>query len=179
MSATDKSVLMVIAPDKFRDEELNVTRDVLAKAGMEITVASTRTGGCKGMLGHVEPVTHTLEDAGAENYGALVLAGGAGAPEYLWDNARLHEIAVRHYNLGKVVAAICLSGVALARAGILKGKEATVYKSPESVKAYRDSGVIYKDQEVTLSGKIITANGPAASRRFGLAIADALRQAAG
>jgi len=178
MSAADISVLMVIAPEKFRDEELNVTRDVLAKAGRQITVASTRTGDCKGMLGHVEPVAHTLEDAGAGNYAALVLAGGTGAPGYLWDNARLHEIIARHYNLGKVVAAICLSGVALARAGILKGKEATVYKSPESVKAYRDSGVIFMDQEVALSGNIITANGPAASRRFGLAIVDALRRTA-
>ena len=44
-------ILMVVAPERFRDEELFDTRDALEAAGHQITVASTRLGQCPGSRG--------------------------------------------------------------------------------------------------------------------------------
>jgi len=169
-----RNVLFVIAPDKFRDEELLHTRQVIEKAGMETLTVSTRTGPAKGMLGHVEQVDLTFDDVAGRNFDALVAVGGSGSPAALWDNPRLREMIQRHHALGKVVGAICLAGVALARAGILKGTQATVYKTDETLAAYRECGVNYAEQPVVASGNVITANGPAAAREFGQAIRDAV-----
>ncbi len=174
MTGSGASVLMVIAPAMFRDEELNHPREAFIKGGAEVTVASTQTGALKGMLGHLEKVDKTLDDIAGINYDAVVVVGGGGAPAHLWENARLREIVQRHHKMGKVVAAICLSGVVLARAGILKGVNATVFKSDETMKAYRQCGVVYKDQPVVLSGKVVTGSGPAAAREFGRVILETI-----
>jgi protease I len=44
-------VLIVIAPEKFRDEEFTVPAAALQKAGIGYAIATTRRGLCCGMLG--------------------------------------------------------------------------------------------------------------------------------
>jgi protease I len=44
-------VLMIIAPERFRDEELFVTKEELEKAGHETVIASITTGTCPGSRG--------------------------------------------------------------------------------------------------------------------------------
>lgn len=170
------NILMVIAPDQFRDEELNHPRQVFTNAGAKVTLVSTRTGLAVGMLGHKEEVDKTLDDVAGENFDAVVVVGGGGSTQYLWDNARLHDILRRHHQMGKVVAAICLSGAVLAKIGLLKGVEATVWKSDESMKVYAECHVKYQDKPVVRSGKIVTANGPAAARDFGHTILAAIAE---
>jgi len=167
------TVLMVAAPEKFRDEELQIPRQILEQKGAQVTLASTHAGRITGMLGAEAVAVDILSIAGL-NYDAILVVGGAGAPAALWDNKTLHEIIRRHHAQGKVVAAICLSGAALAKAGILGSVEATVYKSEASMKVFKECGVIYREKSVVASGKVITANGPAAAREFGLAVASAL-----
>ncbi len=176
MQNTKLRALLVISPEKYRDEELNHTKQALERNGVEVMVASTRTGSLEGMLGHVENVDKSLADVAGENYDAVVVVGGSGAPGRLWDNARLREILRRHHAMGKVVAGICLGCVAVAKAGLLRGIEATVYKSPESIKVLREHGAIYKNCPVVVSGFVITGAGPAAAREFGLAIVKVLNK---
>jgi protease I len=78
---------------------------------------------------------------------------------------------------GKLVSAICLSPVVLARAGVLTGKRATVYRSADSVAEMRKGGANLRDEAIIADGIFITANGPAASRRFGEEIVSALARA--
>ncbi len=47
---TGEKVLMIIAPENFRDEELLHTREELEHAGAKVTLASTKTA-AKGLLG--------------------------------------------------------------------------------------------------------------------------------
>ncbi|MDH5508871.1 MAG: DJ-1/PfpI family protein [Nitrospinota bacterium] len=168
-----KRVLMVAAPDKFRDEELAIPRQVLEAKGAEVTLVSTRAGVINGMLGATAQAGDIAESAGAI-FDAVIVVGGAGAPEALWDNNILRQILKTHHAAGKVVAAVCLAGAALARAGILSGIEATVFKTETSMKVYRECGVIFREKPVVTSGKVITANGPAAAREFALAVAAAM-----
>jgi protease I len=174
MEKKSRKILMIIAPEKFRDEELNHPREVFRSQGADVTVVSTKAGIATGAYGHKEKIEKTLDDVAGETFDALVVVGGGGSPQHLWDNKQIHDIARRHLQIGKVVSAICLSGVVLAKAGILDGVEATVWKSDESMKAYAEHKVKFVDKPVVRSGKIITANGPAAARDFGTAIMSAL-----
>lgn len=174
MEKKSRTILMIIAPEKFRDEELNHTREVFRSQGADVTVVSTKTGVATGSYGHKEKVDKTLDDVAGATFDAVVIVGGGGSPQHLWDNRKIHDIVRRHLQTGKVVSAICLSGAVLAKAGILDGVEATVWKSDESMKAYAEHKVKYADKPVVRSGKIITANGPAAARDFGAAILSAI-----
>ena len=172
--AEGKRVLFVISPRKFRDEELLQPKQIFYAAGAETRVASTVHEKCTGMMGAKVTPDLLIRDASVADYDALVLVGGAGAPEHLWDDQDLQSL-VREFNgRGKVVASICLSGVVLARAGVLSGKEATVFKTIDSLKEYEAAGVLYKQRNIVTSGNIVTADGPAAAREFGRTIVQML-----
>jgi protease I len=70
----------------------------------------------------------------------------------------------------KIVAAICLSPVVLARAGILKGKKATYFESPDSFREIKGGGAVLVNKPVVVDGYIITANGSSAAQEFADAI---------
>jgi protease I len=72
----------------------------------------------------------------------------------------------------RVVAAICLAPVILARAGVLVGKRATV--AGTFAAELEQCGATYTGPGVTVDGLVVTANAPKASRAFGEAIAQLL-----
>jgi hypothetical protein len=87
-----------------------------------------------------------------------------------WVIAGSHEALAA----GNVVAAICFAPITLARADVIRGKRVTAgYLNP---KFLREAGGIYTDAPVERDGLIITANGPDASRAFGVEIALALAE---
>ncbi len=167
-------LLVVIAPERFRDEELFEPLSVFQKAGIAYDVASVKAGTCTGMLGGKCDATLDLTRVQAGSYEGIVVIGGAGSPEFLWGNSRLHSLVTEFAKSGKLVSAICLSPVVLARAGVLQGKKATVYRVADSVAEMRKGGADLRDEALVIDGKFITANGPAAARRFGEEIVSAL-----
>jgi protease I len=104
----------------------------------------------------------------------MVIIGGAGSPEFLWGNSRLMALVTDFAGSGKVVAAICLSPVVLARAGVLRGRRATVFRMADSVAEMRKGGADLRADAVVVDGRFITANGPAAAGKFGEEIVSAL-----
>lgn len=137
---TGKKVLLVIAPRDFRDEESFVPRWIFEEKGAKVTVASSTKETATGMLGGTVKPDAAFSEVDPIAYDTVVLAGGTGSKEYLWDNKELRGIVQEAYNQGKVVAAICLSTVVLARAGCLYGKEATVFPDPDAVQELRAAG---------------------------------------
>ena len=65
----------------------------------------------------------------------------------------------------KIVSAICISPVVLARAGILKGKKATVFPDSEGIRELKKAGAIYIQKSVVVDGKVVTGDGPDAASR--------------
>jgi protease I len=173
-----KNVLMVIAPEEFRDEELSEPKDILSRRGANVTVASTAAGQARGMLGATVTPDATIDKVQASDYHAIVVVGGMGSPQHLWNNDKLKALLKQAHESGKVVAGICLSGAVLANAGVLSGKKATVWACDESLQALKDGKAIYTKQPVVAEGNIITAEGPDAASEFGNAIATALEKAA-
>ena len=164
-------VLMVIAPEVFRDEEYVHPKAALEARGAIVETASTRPGTCRGKLGMTAEATLAVSDAEPARYAAVVFVGGGGA-EVFFDDPAAHALARSAHDLGRVVAAICIAPSVLARAGLLGGVRTTAFQSQrEDVIAH---GAVWTGVPVEVHGAIITANGPDAAHDFGLAIGDAL-----
>ena len=169
-----KKVLFIIAPRNFRDEELFDTKAVLENSGATATIASKHTGEATGAMGGKAYATLSLERANASDFDAVVFVGGAGAAEY-FDDPSVREIAKSFASQEKVVAAICIAPTILANAGLLQAKRATCFSS--QTERLREKGCSYTGNPVEVDGKIVTASGPEAAKRFGEEIAQMLTQA--
>ncbi|MEM5766293.1 MAG: DJ-1/PfpI family protein [Candidatus Aenigmatarchaeota archaeon] len=166
-----KRVLMIIAPNNFRDEELLKPKEILEKARAEVKVASKGVKEARGMMGSIVSVDLDISEAEVQNYDAIIFVGGTGAEIYFNDSTAL-GIVRKAYEQGKVIGAICIAPSILANAGILEGKKATSW--PSETSNLEANGVRYTGESVTVDGKIITAKGPEAASQFGKAIAEAL-----
>lgn len=165
-----KAVLL-IASSGFRDEELFDTGRALNAAGIDTAVAAVRVGVARGMLGGVVEATVAFSKLDVEAYDAIVLIGGSGAGE-LARNERVASIVKDALSKKKIVAAIDVATGILARVDAVKGVRVTGY--PSEQKRLTEAGAIYTGLSVETDGSIVTASGPAASLRFGQAIADAV-----
>ena len=164
----------MIAPERFRDEELLEPQRALEERGVAVTVASTRAGTATGMLGAQVAIACTVRQADAAQYDALAIAGGAGSPDHLWDDAPLRALVQAFHRAGKPVAAICLSGAVLARAGVIRGRRATVYPVTRAILELKRAGSTYVAEPVVVDGPVITASGPEAAVAFGRTLAGLL-----
>lgn len=174
---TEKRVLIVIAPRNFRDEELTEPIHYLEKNGIAYDVISTSKGLATGMLGGkmlIEKTIKEVEGDGISGYTGIMIIGGGGSPTYLWDNTSLQELVRQFNDEGKIISAICLSPPILARAGVLKGKMATVWNDDPAIEEIRRGGGIFKSDPVVVDGRIITGNGPAAAPAFGEKVAKSI-----
>lgn len=172
-----KKILLVIAQEQFRDEECFVPKQLFEAEGVKVTVAAEATKIAKGMLGGTINPDITISDARIDDYDAIVISGGSGSRKYLWDNKALQALVTEADALKKVISAICISPVVLARTGILKGKESTVFKSPDTVRELQEYGAVYLDKDVVISGRVITGRDPASADAFGKAVLKALKKA--
>ena len=163
-------LLMVIAPDQFRDEELFVTKETLESLGHTTLVVSARTGKIQGVKGGSTMVDTLVSDVTPTAFDGLVFIGGAGASVYFDDEAILSMIR-EMAAAGRVVAAICIAPVILSNAGLLEGKEATVFES--GTERLRENGALVQNRPVVTDGRVVTGNGPDAADAFARAI-DAL-----
>jgi len=171
IAPTEKKVVMIIARKDFRDEELLKPKELLESRGAQVTVACSSLDEATGMLGAKVKPDLLLDDVKAEDFNAIVFVGGVGAKEY-WDDPKAHALAKEAVARDKVLAAICLAPVTLANAGVLEGRQATVWAS-ESEKIVA-KGASYRDAALVRDGKILTSNGPEAAQQFGAGIASAL-----
>ncbi len=168
-----KKVVMIIAPQNFRDEELFEPKQILTEKGAEVKVASASLEMAGGMLGAEIQPDMLISDIEPDQWDAIILIGGTGASRY-WEDSSIHSMLNEAVKQNKIVGAICIAPVTLANAGILSGKRATVFISERQRLADKGADCTLKD--VQRDGNIITASGPPAARGFGEAIAEALSE---
>lgn len=156
-------IAMLIPANAFRDEEFQLPFKYLSEHAT-VTVASTKLGVITGMMGYKATADTLIKDVNVDTLDALVLIGGPGARQYWWDPVA-HNLVRETAAKKKVLAAICLSPVTLAYAGVLKGKRATVWVSERG--RLSEKGANYTGEDVTIDGLIITASGPKAAQQFG------------
>ena len=158
--------VFAIAPEQYRDEELEVPKRAFEEVGIDVDIASTAAGTCTGMLGGTAEAAMAFDCPNPDDYAGIVVVGGSGSKVHLWGDERLIALVRSFFEQGKVVAAICLAPVVLARAGILSGRQATVYPSPEAIREMEKAGANLLDIPVVADMQIVTANGPAAAAQF-------------
>jgi protease I len=181
-----KKIAMIIAFRDFRDAEYFIPKEIFEKAGAKITTVSTKMGTAIGADGGDTEIDLLLENLNPaefadlqsksshdsiqsiSSFDAIVFIGGPGCLQYL-DNENSYKVARETVAQNKVLGSICVSPVILAKAGVLKGKRATVWSSSMDrgpVKILKENGAIYEDKDVVQDGKIITGNGPEAAQEF-------------
>jgi protease I len=168
-----KKVVMIIAPENFRDEELFEPKGLLEDKGVKVKVASTSLDTATGMLGGKFEPDMQISEIKLEEWDGIVLVGGTGASRY-WEDTTIHSMLKQAVKQNKVIGAICIAPVTLANAGILKDRKATVYTT--GTKRLEAKGAKCTGKDVQRDGNIITANGPGAATFFGTVIAQALKE---
>jgi len=172
-----KKVIFIIPSKGFRDEEYFIPKEILAQKGLGIETASDKKGIARGIDGGEVSIKIDVKDVREKNFDALVFVGGPDCLDCL-DNENSYNLLREAHSKGKIIGAICISSVILARSGILKNKKATVWSSNlnrEPVKTIKKEGVIFTDKSVVVDGGIITADGPDAAREFAETLAGFLK----
>jgi len=171
-----KKILMIIAFRDFRDQEYFVPKKVFEESKIEVKTASDKKGTAIGADGGDVKVDYLVSEASAEGFDAIVFVGGPGAIEHL-DNESSYRLAKETVEKGKVLGAICISPLILAKAGVLNGKKATVWTdfTKSQAKILKENGAIFEGKEVVVDGKIVTGNGPEAAEKFAKEIVNLLK----
>ena len=165
-----KTIIMVVSPIDYADMELSVPKQQFESEGYTVIVASTIKGSVAGMLGGSATAEMTLDEINPATCDAIVVIGGPGTPEYLWNNAILISKLQETNALGKPVAAICLAPPILAQADLLNGLKAAMFESSDALDELSKGNVIFTGEAVTTDGLIVTANGPDAAEAFAFAV---------
>ena len=173
-----KKIVFVVAPNEYRDEELDVPLKMVEEAGAVTSIASPKTGRCQGMLGGQVEAKLATSALHASEWDAAVVVGGMGSPEYLWTDKPLLDFLAKLDKAGKPIGGICLSGAVLANAGVLKGRVATVWPEPKAIDALVAGGARYEKAPVQVDGTIVTGEGPHAAEPFAEKLLEVLARAA-
>ena len=176
ISLSHRKAILIIAFQDFQDQEYQQTRQELELVGIEVKVASSSLGIANGKFGAQVNIDMLIKQIDVNQFDAVVLIGGPGMTAYL-RHPGLFNLARSIVNQKKILAAICIAPEILANAGVLQGKQATVWSSldyQQPIQILKKGGARYLDQSVVIDEQIITANGPASAKDFGKAIVQQL-----
>ena len=161
----------VLLADGFEEVEAVTPIDYLRRAGIEVHII--------GVTGKTVSGSHGIRieaTLGAEGYNGdydcvVVPGGGRGADNIAANPAAVYLIR-RHFEAGKLVAAICAAPVVVLHAacGILKGRRFTGYPGTEA----KVEGAYFSPDRVVVDGNLITSRAAGSAGEFAIAIAAAL-----
>lgn len=165
-----KYIIIIIAPNNFKDEEYFTPKENFEKAGYKVITASSHSTAysVKGKEVKVNATINQIDNNLLSNASALVFSGGPGASIYFKDKD-IKNLILKASDENKTIGAICLAPVILANSGILKGKHATVWDH-SFINKLLMGGAKYVNQSVVVDGNIITSNSPEHAEEFAEAI---------
>lgn len=171
LSEKRKRAVMIIAFRDFRDQEYFVPKEILEKGGVEVKTASNKKGLAIGADGGETEVDLLVSEIKVEDFDVIVFVGGPGCLKAL-DNEDSYRVCREAIEKNKILSAICISPVILAKSGVLNGKRATVWTDSlgTQTKVLREKGAVVESKNVVVDGNIITANGPGSAQEFGESI---------
>lgn len=165
------AVLVVVPDNDFQQLEYSAVVDALKATGYTVVIAN-REGGDSFSGDVAVRADLAVADADAADYEAVVLIGGPGAAE-LFDDQDLQTLVRDAADADKVVAAICLSPVVLARAGLLEGRQGTVWE--DETEELEAAGCTVVGAPVVTDGLIVTGSGPEAADEFAATVIEKLQ----
>ncbi|MEY8841794.1 type 1 glutamine amidotransferase domain-containing protein [Cribrihabitans sp. XS_ASV171] len=158
---TDARVL-IIATHGFEQSELETPLNELNAKGATVTVATLDGENIRGWdtddWGSQVNADTRIDKVTEADFDALVIPGGQINPDLLRVEDSVLTLVRAFYDAGKPIAAICHAPWVLIEAGILKGRDATSFKSIAT--DVKNAGAKWKDHEVVVDQAIITSRNP-------------------
>ena len=152
----------ILAADMFERVELEEPRKALEDAGAEVELISIHPGEIQG-FDHFDPantvkVDRTVEEASPDDYDALLVPGGVGNPDQLRGDENAVSFVRAFHDAGKPMAVICHGPWVLVESGAVRGKRLTSWPTLET--DIRNAGGDWVDEEVVVSGNLVTSRKP-------------------
>lgn len=151
--------IVIIADDGFEDTELMYPLYRLKyETCADVTLAGIRKGKTiKGKYGLPATTEAEIKDLRPDDYDALIIPGG-GSPDHLRIYPEVIKFVQDFDRTGKTIAAVCHGPQILITAHLLKGKDATGWKSLKV--DIEDAGAKYIDRPVVTSQQYIFSRQP-------------------
>lgn len=105
-----------------------------------------------------------LHEINVDDFDALVIPGGFGDAGFYEDALSEPFLdVIRNFDMRQApIAAVCVSALSLAAAGVLKGKRATVYHQIGGTRKaeLERYGAVFVDEPLVIDGHLMTSTGP-------------------
>jgi 4-methyl-5(b-hydroxyethyl)-thiazole monophosphate biosynthesis len=163
---------LVILATGFEEIETVTIIDILRRAGVNVTIAGLTPTVLEGAHSIKIVPDKFIDNMKIEDFDAVVIPGGNPGYKNLRKDPRVIKLIKNAFKSNKIVAAICAAPAVLSDAGILNGKNSTIYPGMEN--EIEKGGGIPKQDIVVVDGKIITSRGPATALPFALKLAEKL-----
>jgi len=162
----EKKAVFIIAHEGFQVIEYSVPKKLLEQSGIIVTTASNKTMPATANDGSMVDVDISISDITVALFDAIIFIGGPGAMSHL-DNQASYDLITQTLQEDKLLGAICITPRILAHAGALDNKRATGWNGDNELGAiFKEYNVHYKNEDVVVDGKIVTAVGPNSAREF-------------
>lgn len=154
---------MLILTDTFEEIEAVTQVDFLRRAGIVVDMISI-TGKIQvtSNRGITVIADDVIENIIPDEYFGIIIPGGLPAAFDIRDDERVLKILKDFNKQNKLIAGICAGPCVLAKAGVLKGRDAVIYPKMES--ELLDANVKY--DAVCVDENIITARGAGLALEF-------------
>lgn len=148
-------VLLVIAPERFSDEQYFSLLTSFQDAGLPVTTISTRAGEIKGEE-RLAVADRAFQMVDLQEAAALIAVGGEGAVP-LREDVKLQELLKTAGSQEKLIAGVGQGVGLLAAAGLLLEKQATSDPDEELMELVKGNGAHYTGLALTIDGNLLTA----------------------
>jgi 4-methyl-5(b-hydroxyethyl)-thiazole monophosphate biosynthesis len=155
----------------FEEIEAITIVDVLRRAGESVALAGLAPGPCAGAHGVTVTPDCSIDDVDPAGVQMVVLPGGLPGATNLRDDPRVVRLLQTAAKAGAYTAAICAAPIALAKAGLHKGRKVTSYPGFGKELA----GATYVEDRVVVDGKVVTSRGPGTALEFALMLVKLLK----
>ncbi|HEY6048941.1 MAG TPA: type 1 glutamine amidotransferase domain-containing protein [Sphingomicrobium sp.] len=179
MPRISQARVLIVATDGFEEWELFGPREILAKRGAEVVLASLKRDPIQATV-HDDPGKTirpdlTLDEAVADDFDALILPGGVRNPDTLRLHSKVIDLIRAFDRQGKPIGAICHGPWLLVEADLLRGRTATSWPSIRT--DLKNAGANVVDEAAVTDGGIVTSRKPDDVEAFTNAIIDLVEDA--
>jgi 4-methyl-5(b-hydroxyethyl)-thiazole monophosphate biosynthesis len=167
----DRATVVVPLLPGFEEIEAVTIIDVLRRAELRVLVASTAPGPVRGSHDIEVSADTALAAVAADSVDMIALPGGMPGAANLARDPQVQRLIRELAGAGKYTAAVCAAPIALAAAGVHRGKRVTCFPGFEP---QLEGGTVVEDR-VVVDGTLVTSRAPGTALEFALTLVGVLR----